>query len=265
MARFSWLLFPATLLLVFGACGPEDVDKPEAGEEQAEAEHDELPAGADQSQAQDDPEQVKQDVLADVWEKVMQKSAAEPKLPRDLETGDRYLTARVTANPEGYEVFYYLMEEPVPVNDAQLEQKDPYLTVSAIVYDTAEGARAGVDYEPERKAGQPADLGHGITGYMDAGAGSIGLVWHEGRWSFLIHERNGEDAGEEMVGQAKEIVKKLEEKMLPAPQEVGSGTFDMTGDGASAHSLQWQAENVVYTVHFGEPLELIDIVAKMNE
>ena len=255
MARFSWLLFPAALLLIFGACGPSDVEEPEAGEEQAKA----------GNNGQNDPERVKQDVLADVWETVMQDSDAEPKLLRDLETGDRYLTARVTANADGYEVFYYLMEEPVPVNAPELEEEAPYLTAGAIVYDSAEGARAGVNYEPEMETGQPSDLGQGITGYMDAGAGTAGLVWHEGRWSFLMLQRNGEGAGEELIARATEAVEKLEERLLPAPQEVGAGTFDLSSSGSAANTLQWQAENVVYSVHFSDPLELIGIVAEMNE
>ena len=255
MARFSWLLFPAALLLIFGACGPSDVEEPEAGEEQAKA----------GNNGQNDPERVKQDVLADVWETVMQDSDAEPKLLRDLETGDRYLTARVTANADGYEVFYYLMEEPVPVNAPELEEEAPYLTAGAIVYDSAEGARAGVNYEPEMETGQPSDLGQGITGYMDSGAGSARIVWHEENWSFLVHRRNGEGAGEEITGQARTIAGKLRYLHLPSTEEVGAGTFDMSGYGSAANTLQWQAEHVVYSVHFSDPLELIDIVAKMNE
>lgn len=68
-----------------------------------------------------------------------------------------------------------------------------------------------------------------------------------------------------MKAQAKEMAEKLEKQMLPPPQEVGAGTFDISGTGASANSIQWQAETIVYSVHFGKPLELIDIVAKMNE
>ncbi|SEJ44987.1 hypothetical protein SAMN04488127_1829 [Bhargavaea ginsengi] len=245
MAKLSWIALPVAILLVFGACGPSD--------------------GQEETQTNDDPEQVKQDVLADVWERVMQESEAEPKLPRDLETGDQYLTARVAANAEGYEVYYYLMDQPVPVDDPQLEDQAPYLIADAIVFDSAEGARAGVNYEPEMGTGQPADLGYGITGYMDAGAGNIHLVWHEGRWSFLVHQRNSEEAGDEMMQLARDIVEKLEQKRLPAPQEVGAGTFDMKGDGAAAHNLQWQAENVVYSVRSRDHLQLIDIVANMNE
>lgn len=255
MARISWLIFPATLLLIFCACGPSEVEEQEVGEERANAEKD----------AQHDPGQVKQHVLADVWETVMQESEAEPMLPRDLETDGRYLTARVIADTDGYEVFYYLMDEAVPVNAPELDEEAPYLTAGAIVYDSAEGARAGVNYEPEMQTGQPADLGRGITGYMDTGEGSARLVWHEGNWSFLVHQRNGERAGEEMTEQASAIVGKLRNRQLPPTQEVGAGTFDLSGAGASAHSLQWQAENVVYSVHFGEPLELIEIVSKMNE
>ena len=250
MARISWLAFPAALLLIFGSCGPSDMKEPEVPGE---------------TQKQGNPSQVKQEVLADVWETVVQKSAAEPKLPRDLETGDRYLTARVTADADGYEVVYYLMDEPVPLNDPALKKEAPYLTAGAIVHDSAEGARAGVNYEPEVKTGQHTDLGHGITGYTDAGARSTRIVWHEGNWSFLVHQRNGERAGEEMKEQATEMVEKLEKQMLPPTQEVGAGTFDMTGNGVSANSIQWQAENIVYSIHFGEALELIDIVAKMNE
>lgn len=249
MARISWLAFPAALLLIFGACGPSDMEESEVPGE---------------TQKQGDPSQVKQEVLADVWETVVQKSAAEPKLPRDLETGDRYLTARVTADADGYEVVYYLMDEPVPLNDPALKKEAPYLTAGAIVHDSAEGARAGVSYEPEMKTGRPADLGRGITGYMDAGDGSVRIVWHEGSWSFLVHQ-NGEGAGEKIKAQAREIVKQLEKQMLPPPQEVGAGTFDMSGTGASANTIKWQAENITYSMHFGEPLELIDIVAKMNE
>lgn len=173
MARISWLAFPAALLLIFGACGLSDVEEPEVSGE---------------THKQGEPSQVKQEVLAEVWEAVVQKSGAEPKLPRDLETGDRYLAAKVAADADGYEVAYYLTDQPVPLNDPELEKEAPYLIAAAIVHDSAKGARAGVSYEPDMKTGQPADLGHGITGYMEAGDGNLRrLVWHEGNWSFSVH------------------------------------------------------------------------------
>ena len=61
------------------------------------------------------------------------------------------------------------------------------------------------------------DLGYGVTGHMDAGAGSIFLIWNEGHWSFSTRNHNSEEGSKEMIALAKQIVRKLESQMLPGP------------------------------------------------
>ena len=56
---------------------------------------------------------------------------------------------------------------------------------------------------------EETDLGYGITGYMDAGAGSVFLTWHEGRWSFSTRNHNDGNGSEEMIALAKQIVVNL--------------------------------------------------------
>jgi hypothetical protein len=60
----------------------------------------------------------------------------------------------------------------------------------------------------------------------------------------------------------KKIVAKLESQLLPAPQKIGAGTFDIESDGAAANNLIWQEQDVIYEVYTADPLILKDTVTE---
>lgn len=96
------------------------------------------------------------------------------------------------------------------------------------------------------------NLGHGITGTLDSGAGQSYLHWNEGNWSFTV--RASAVNGQDPTNTAKEIVNQLETTYLPAPQNQGSGTFDIaTGN----YQLTWQKNNQVYSVTGNSPQDVI--------
>jgi hypothetical protein len=83
------------------------------------------------------------------------------------------------------------------------------------------------------------DLGYGIAGYEDAGAGTQGITWNEGRWTIevlspLDKEVDGSGRG---LATAKKIVDYLEKHRLPVPHKYGF--IQVYTDGRSDY-VSWQ-------------------------
>ncbi|WP_421101050.1 hypothetical protein ACOKXV_12350 [Sporosarcina psychrophila] len=204
------------------------------------------------------PEQTHEEILAQVTSAI--ETDVKLMLPEDIFVGEGYLTATTASSKYNYEVNFYVTNVPIPVNDSTLHDAHPYMIVNGTRYDSAASAKAKINYQPINDSAQKVDLGNGITGYEDAGAGSIFLTWHEGRWSFSMRNRNSEAGSAKMNDLAKEIVAKLEDQLLPAPQKIGAAMFDMNSEGAAANSFMWQEEEVVYEVYTVDPLLLVDTV-----
>ncbi|NYF24439.1 hypothetical protein [Sporosarcina sp. JAI121] len=256
MIRKSIIFIVVSILFLLGACNPkakETMEKtklPETHIPESETETSE--------NKPENPEQTHEEVMEEVKSAI--ETEIELKLPSDVIIGDGYLTAITTSDESNYEVNFYTTNVPIPVNDPSLHDAHPYMIVSGAKFDSADAAKAKINYQPIIDGAEEIDLGHGVVGYRDAGAGSIFMTWHEGRWSFLIRNLNSESGNEEMIDLSKQIVAKLESQLLPAPQKIGAGTFDMDSDGAVANILMWQESDVVYEVYTADPLILVDTV-----
>lgn len=97
------------------------------------------------------------------------------------------------------------------------------------------------------------NLGYGITGTIDSGAGQQYLHWNEGNWSFTV--RASAVDGQDPLPTAKKIVSILEKVYLPAPQNQGTGMFDIATD---TYQLTWQEGNQVHTVTGNSPDDVIN-------
>lgn len=97
------------------------------------------------------------------------------------------------------------------------------------------------------------NLGYGITGTLDSGAGQQYLHWNEGNWSFTV--RASAVNGQDPLPTAKKIVSTLEKVYLPAPQNQGTGMFDIATD---TYQLTWQEGNQVHTVTGNSPDDVIN-------
>ncbi|WP_290033154.1 hypothetical protein [Ligilactobacillus cholophilus] len=125
----------------------------------------------------------------------------------------------------------------------------------AVSYITNQGYRTS-----QSTQGLPTvNLGYGITGTIDSGAGQQYLHWNEGNWSFTVRSSNVE--GQNPIPTAQKIVNTLQSTYLPAPQNRGTGTFDIaTGN----YQLTWQKNNKVYTVTGNSPENVIQKAVNMN-
>lgn len=164
----------------------------------------------------------------------------------------RYIGAAVTTEENRVEIQFYRTEEPVPVDDPALVdlQETALLTIERFA--SSEEANEQIGFQDYREVGgEPVDLGHGITGYQDAGAGSLFTSWNEGRWAIVA--RTTTDAPEEGVQLARQAVSFLEAHTLPIPYEHGSLHLDVKKQG---DLVKWQKEELVYvlTVTENEPL-----------
>lgn len=201
-----------------------------------------------------------QTILDEAKDKIA--SSFEVKLPSVITVSDeKYLAATVDSDALYYEVAYFETDVFTESNDAVLMQQTPMMIVKGTAYDSAKEAHEQIGYEPIQEGMPEIDLGDGITGYQDAGAGSSFITWHEGRWSFMMRARNDENgvaAGKEL---AREVVERLSKQLLPPPHENGAGLFSANdSDAVETNRLAWQEEHIVYEVYMSDALRLIDVV-----
>jgi len=173
----------------------------------------------------------------------------------------RNLTATTTSKENSYQVVFYETDPPVPVDDPALpnQRKDARRIAELTVtrYQSQETAQEQIGYEIFSKSGgKKINLGHKITGYQDAGAGSSFISWNEGRWALSV--RNQTDQAIEGEKLAKEAVQYLEDHRLPAPQRYG---FIRMEPKSGSSSAVWQQQNTVYELtKIDEPMNVLRIV-----
>ncbi len=210
-------------------------------------------------QAISDPEKQAQEILKSLTETLA------TALPQKILTANdgQFLSATITQD-RSLTVNYYAEDHPIPLNDTQLQSLTAIARFVKTTYATEAEAKEAVNYVPVNTAGQAVDLGHAITGYQDAGAGSVFLSWQEGNWSLSVRGINLE--GEDPLPLAKEVVAQLEKASLPAPKTVGQINLQVSNkEGAmGANSLTWQEGNVVYLLEHHEPLQVIEMALSLN-
>lgn len=163
-------------------------------------------------------------------------------LPSWTTEESQHIGAAVIEEVDQVEIQFYKTEEPMRLDDPALIslQKTALLTIQR--FSSTEEANGQIGFQKyEVAGGRPIDLGHGITGYQDAGAGSLFTSWNEGRWAIVT--RTMIDAAEDGEQLARETVVFLEEHTLPIPHEHGSLHLDVHEKGSLA---KWQKENLVY-------------------
>ncbi|WP_076635470.1 hypothetical protein [Lactiplantibacillus plantarum] len=183
-----------------------------------------------------------------------------------LTSGSSKLNMRYSGDAANYTIHYSVGQQAQPFNATAVVDETAYATVTKTTYATTNAAAQQVGYRDNKStAGLPTvDLGHQITAHIDAGAGQRYIMWNEGRWSLTVHANMmHEDAG---VALAKQAVATFEQVYLPAPQSVGTITFDAisSGSGPLDQVIQWQAGKVVYQVKAQEMATAIKMAASMQ-
>ncbi|WP_234417349.1 MULTISPECIES: hypothetical protein [unclassified Lysinibacillus] len=166
------------------------------------------------------------------------------KVPTDFPvTKGSYLTAITTANNNVITFNFYETPSQLAINHNNIKQSGKYVGQLTITkYASEKLASAEIDQSVFNE-GIAVDLGHGITGYQDAGAGSLFTSWNEGRWAIIA--RSLTEKATEGLTTAKETVEFLETHTLPIPKDYGSLHVDTEQSGTIA---KWQKENYLYSM-----------------
>lgn len=170
-------------------------------------------------------------------------------IPTDFPVSEgSYLTAITTTDNNVITINFYETPSKMAINDKTIEQDGTYIGQLTITkYDSKDLASEEID-QTVFDSGQAVDLGYGITGYQDAGAGSLFTSWNEGRWAIIA--RSLTEKAEESLATAKETVEFLETNMLPVPKDYGTLHVDAEQTGTMA---KWQKENYLFAMtDFGE-------------
>ncbi|MEK3952105.1 hypothetical protein [Psychrobacillus sp. FSL K6-1464] len=179
-----------------------------------------------------------------------------------LEVG-KYFTATTKSDANNYEVIFYESDEPIAVNHEMSADNDQIIArLKAKKYESIQEANEQVGFENFSEfGGQPIDLGFGITGYQDAGAGSMWTSWNEGRWAIAAHTHTSE--GEKGEKLAKEATEFLETHTLPIPKPNGFAHIDVY---QSDNRIVWQKESTVYMIdEVKDPIIALEIATHIEE
>lgn len=157
-------------------------------------------------------------------------------------------------------VLYYIMDQPMVMNDINLNHGTPFASYQKQTYKDAAAAKKAVDYSFD-DGGKKVDLGKKITGYQQGAAGSTYLNWKEGKWSIVVRASNVE--GQDPTDTAKALVTYLDKAALPAPKDVGQVTIDLAGSGNERNKVVWQNGKTVYTVTHEDAKPALEMAVSM--
>lgn len=190
-------------------------------------------------------------------------------LPTDFpETDSTHVSTNIQTNDvDHYEIVY---------TD---DQEKELATVSGRIYSNSEEAseKSGL-HETNEVSEEDINLGYGIMGDEEGGAGHFLLNWTEGRWRFNIDMPNSDPDDPDKIASdsvnvgkpkkaAKEVVEFLESNTLPIPRDKGTVSMNY-GAGAEVLSVtaKWQDQNMVYEVSSSQaPVDTLTIVTSMNQ
>ncbi|MCQ2008388.1 hypothetical protein NOM01_00080 [Sporolactobacillus sp. STSJ-5] len=193
--------------------------------------------------------------------KSLLKGQAQPLLPQKLpiENGS-YISAVVKNQASGYTVTFKQTSTPLKVNDKRLSTAKTIAVITRHTYSNeAQAAKQMTYHKYGSSDGEAVPLGHQITGYADAGAGTAGISWNEGRWTLASLSPTSESAKGEQL--ARSIVDYLEVHSLPVPHQYGRV---QTYTDNRQSMIRWQDRSSIYELTGNDPLALLAIAVSMK-
>ncbi|KRM89328.1 hypothetical protein [Liquorilactobacillus vini] len=171
-----------------------------------------------------------------------------------LDAGSQRLNVRYRGNAANFTIDYSVGSTAKDFNDSSLNQENPYAVYSKQTFENSTQAAQQINYRSaDEFSGLPqTNLGYGITGTIDAGAGQRYLSWYEGNWYLTVHAAavNQEDP----TPLAKQTVAFLASNSLPAPQKYGRISFQTAITNRQRdQEIIWQKNNVVYRLQTHTP------------
>ncbi|MFJ7669175.1 hypothetical protein ACIQXI_19050 [Lysinibacillus sp. NPDC097195] len=265
------LIFTSVLMVsMLAACSEKDTntvepDQPQQEQQSNEQQGTENQDGASGTTQEDTVSSVTQaEALNTIKEQLGTDLAID--LPNNLPLSKgAFLTATTTATDKQAEILFLESKDYIAVNDAKLKNASAATTIAKLtvkLYDSIDEASKQVAYEDYSKnGGQQVAIGHNLTGYQDAGAGSLWTGWNEGRWALATRTRTDNSAAG--VDLAKQAVEYLESHTLPIPHENGMVHLDVYQSG---NLIVWQDGKLVYTLDsIKDPMQALAIAAAFNQ
>ncbi|MGG3571547.1 hypothetical protein ABES80_03460 [Bacillus gobiensis] len=188
--------------------------------------------------------------------------------PTNLPKGEKtYYTAAYDNKPDGYSVIIYQTDHPVQINDRSLNnvgEDSQLVTLRGEKYESAEAAQQEVGYQEVQKQDHAIDLGYGLWGMQDAGAGHKFFNWNEGRWYLGMQAQTQNQI--DLPGKAKEMVEFLENNTLPIPNQFARFSVAYENNDVT-NSAFWQEGQIVYEVepNTKDPVDALRIVTSITE
>ncbi|GGE28226.1 lipoprotein [Pullulanibacillus camelliae] len=176
------------------------------------------------------------------------------------------LTAAAHSETWYYRVNFLKADQPSAINTLKPTGDNTIATVTGTEYDSAANAQSHIENYTKVKETN-VDLGHGIKGESDAGAGHFYVMWNEGRWCLRIDSPN--DPNYQMKqysdakGLAKDVVSYLEDHMLNPPKDIGVISIS-TWNNAPKTTIQWQNHKVNYEVTASDPFTALNVAVSMK-
>ncbi|MGE7625283.1 hypothetical protein ACQKMD_20395 [Viridibacillus sp. NPDC096237] len=176
----------------------------------------------------------------------------------------KHLTATTKSTANYYEVVFMESDRPIAINNKALKNKQQATVIARLKvkkYASLAKSSEQIAYEDfSNLGGQKVDLGYGISGYQDAGAGSAFISWNEGRWALTARARTTES--KQGVKLAKEATKFLETNTLPIPKPNGLVHLDVEHSG---NRISWQKEKIVYLIdQVKDPMDALKIATSFE-
>lgn len=230
--KSNYLIALSGAAIILGACEEQSATENQEQQNQVESQE----TGEQEGQEEQIPQLTEQ-----LKERLPDWNLA---LPSWTEEESQYIGAAVTEEEGRVEIQFYRTEESMVVDDPALANSQETALLTIEQFSSSEEANEQIGFQDyEEVGGEPVDLGYGITGYQDAGAGSLFTSWNEGRWALIA--RTTTDASEKGVQLAQRTVSFLEEHTLPIPHEHGSLHLDVNEQESF---VKWQKGELVYVL-----------------
>lgn len=200
--------------------------------------------------------------LAQVLREIRTNLKTSGRLPQNL-TADpgKYFSATTQQSASGYTINFKQTNQPVKVNALSLTRSKTIATLKVIHYSSAAAAAKQFSFHKYGKEdGEPVNLGNTITGYQDAGAGTAGTSWNEGRWTLMaLSPTEGAAKG---VALAKNVVSFLQAHSLPVPHQYG--VVQVYTDNRQ-NLIRWQDGRIIYQLSgISDPTRLLTAAVSMK-
>ncbi|MDY0837434.1 hypothetical protein [Lacticaseibacillus paracasei] len=171
------------------------------------------------------------------------------------------LNMHYVSNAYGYTVYYSVGATAKEFNASALANETPYATFSKTAYVSTEAAVTAVNHHAQGTGLPAIDLGSGVQGTIDRGAGQAYLTWQAGRWSVTVHA--SPVMGQDPVAMSKQLVALFNQYSLPIPSQVGAANFDVT-DNRLNQTITWQEGAILYTISAHSAETAIKMASSMS-